>query len=126
MQGMQSSVDREEEGEVGGDVDGRASSVAVAPLLLTIRDAARVLSVGRTTMYELIGAGAIEVVHIGRSARVPVRALEVFVERQLPGTVTGTSPTPSPEATAQRRAPKRRVPQRGDQGRLFGGPRQQA
>ena len=35
-------------------------------------DAARVLSVGRTTMYELVGAGEIEVVHIGRSVRVPV------------------------------------------------------
>ena len=45
-------------------------------------DAARVLSVGRTKMYELVGAGEIEVVHIGRSARVPVAAVEEFVERQ--------------------------------------------
>ena len=40
------------------------------------------LSIGRTTMYELVGAGEIEVVHIGRSARVPVLALEDFVKRQ--------------------------------------------
>ena len=33
-------------------------------------------------MYELVGAGDIEVVHIGRSARVPVAALEEFVERR--------------------------------------------
>ena len=39
-------------------------------LLLTIIDAARVLSIGRTSMYELIGAGEIDVVHIGRSAGV--------------------------------------------------------
>jgi len=51
-------------------------------LLLTMVDAARVLSVGRTTMYELVGAGEIEVVHIGRSARVPVAAVEEFVERR--------------------------------------------
>ena len=51
-------------------------------LLLTIVDAARVLSIGRTTMYELVGAGEIDVVHIGRSARVPVGALEEFVDRQ--------------------------------------------
>ena len=51
-------------------------------LLLTMTEAARVLSVGRTTMYELVGAGEIDVVHIGRSARVPVDALEEFVERR--------------------------------------------
>jgi len=51
-------------------------------LLLTMSDAARVLAVGRTTMYELVNAGEIEVVHIGRSARVPVAAVEEFVERR--------------------------------------------
>jgi excisionase family DNA binding protein len=51
-------------------------------LLLTIVEAARVLSIGRTTMYELVGAGEIEVVHIGRSARVPVGALHEYVERR--------------------------------------------
>ena len=43
-------------------------------LLLTIVEAARVLSIGRTTMYELVGAGEIEVVHIGRSAGTRGRA----------------------------------------------------
>jgi excisionase family DNA binding protein len=51
-------------------------------LLLTMIEAARVLSIGRTTMYELVGAGDIEVVHIGRSARVPVAAVEEFVEQR--------------------------------------------
>ena len=32
-------------------------------------------------MYELVGAGEIDVVHIGRSAHVPVAALRI-VERQ--------------------------------------------
>ncbi len=59
-----------------------ASAVAVVePLLLAMRDAARVLGIGRSTLYELIAAGEIEVVHIGRSARVPVAALHEFVER---------------------------------------------
>jgi excisionase family DNA binding protein len=56
------------------------AELLVRPLLLTITDAARALAVERTTTYELITAGAIEVVHIGRSARVPVAALEAFVE----------------------------------------------
>ncbi len=51
-------------------------------LLLTMIDAARALSIGRTTMYELVAAGEIGVVHIGRSARVPVAALQEYVERR--------------------------------------------
>jgi excisionase family DNA binding protein len=51
-------------------------------LLLTMIEAARVLSIGRTTMYELVGTGDLDVVHIGRSARVPVAALEQYVERR--------------------------------------------
>jgi excisionase family DNA binding protein len=54
----------------------------VAPLLLTIPQAAAVLAVGRTTVYELIGAGDLEAVHIGRSVRVPIAELQAFVERQ--------------------------------------------
>jgi excisionase family DNA binding protein len=50
-------------------------------LLLTMIEGARVLSVGRTTMYELVTAGEIEVVHIGRAARVPRASIEAFVER---------------------------------------------
>jgi excisionase family DNA binding protein len=51
-------------------------------LLLTIVEAARVLSIGRTTMYELVAAGEIDVVHIGRAVRVPVAELDAFVARQ--------------------------------------------
>jgi excisionase family DNA binding protein len=51
-------------------------------LLLTMVEAARVLSVGRTTMYELVGAGEIEVLHIGRAVRVPTAELHAFVARQ--------------------------------------------
>jgi excisionase family DNA binding protein len=51
-------------------------------LLLTMVEAARALSIGRTTMYELVGAGVIEVVRIGRSVRVPVDALQAFVDQQ--------------------------------------------
>jgi excisionase family DNA binding protein len=57
-------------------------NAGVAPLLLGVRDAAQVLGIGRSTLYELIAAGEIEVVHIGRSARVPVVALQTFVDRR--------------------------------------------
>jgi excisionase family DNA binding protein len=61
---------------------GEAIAAGVVPLLLTIPQAASVLAVGRTTVYELIGAGDLEAVHIGRSVRVPVDALRSFVDRR--------------------------------------------
>jgi excisionase family DNA binding protein len=64
-------------------------------------DAARVLSVGRTTMYELV-VHEIEVVHIGRSARVPVAALEEFVERRRSA---GATVRPSRRAARAKRRP---------------------
>jgi excisionase family DNA binding protein len=64
------------------DRDDPAGRPVVAPMLLTIPEAARVLSVGRTTMYALIDAGAIEVVHIGRCIRVPIEAIRLFVEER--------------------------------------------
>jgi excisionase family DNA binding protein len=51
-------------------------------LLLTTREAASRLSIGRSTLYELIAAGEVEVVRIGRSVRVPTATLAVFVERR--------------------------------------------
>ena len=48
--------------------------------LLTIPEAARVLGIGRSTVYELIGAGGLETVHIGRSVRVPLAGLIEFVD----------------------------------------------
>ena len=51
-------------------------------VLLTVPEAARALAIGRTLLYELIAAGRIEVVHIGRCTRVPVDAVHEFVARQ--------------------------------------------
>jgi excisionase family DNA binding protein len=53
----------------------------IAKRLLTIREAAQVLGVGRTTVYELIANDELEVVHIGRSARIPTAAVDDFVDR---------------------------------------------
>jgi excisionase family DNA binding protein len=49
-------------------------------LLLTPQEAAAVLSIGRTKVYELMEAGLLESVTIGRCRRVPVEALPPFVE----------------------------------------------
>jgi excisionase family DNA binding protein len=52
-----------------------------AGLLMTIRDAALALGLGRSTVYELIGRGELEVVHVGRSARIPTTAVHSLIER---------------------------------------------
>jgi excisionase family DNA binding protein len=48
-------------------------------LLLTPEDAAEVIGVGRTKLYELLRVGAIESVRIGRARRVPADALHDYV-----------------------------------------------
>lgn len=61
------------------------------PVLLTIPEAARLLSIGRTLTYELIADGELEVIHINRAARVPLDAVHDFVRRRRSGVaVTGT------------------------------------
>lgn len=57
--------------------------------LLTVDEAAAFLAVGRSRMYELLTAGAVHSVHIGRSRRVPLGDLENYVESLR-------SPTPDP------------------------------
>ena len=51
-------------------------------LLLTPSEAAKVLSISRSKLYELIAEGRVATVRIDTSRRVPARALEDYV-RQL-------------------------------------------
>jgi excisionase family DNA binding protein len=52
-------------------------------LLVTPEEAARRLSVGRTTVYELMASGELQSVNIGRCRRVPVSSLSLFVDRLI-------------------------------------------
>jgi len=58
-------------------------------LMLTVADAARRLSIGRSSCYRLISSGEIQSVHIGKLHRVPVDSLVAFVSRC---TERGTTP----------------------------------
>ena len=49
-------------------------------ILLTVEAAASQLSIGRTTMYALIRAGAVESVLVGRLRRIPADALTRYLE----------------------------------------------
>jgi excisionase family DNA binding protein len=53
---------------------------AVEKLLLTPSEAAKVLSISRSKLYELIGQGRLSTVRIDTSRRVPTQALVEFIQ----------------------------------------------
>jgi excisionase family DNA binding protein len=50
-------------------------------ILLTIPEAAKRLGIGRSKLYDLLAAGELESVKIGRCARVPAAELHEYVNR---------------------------------------------
>jgi len=60
----------------------RQQEAATPRLLLRIPEAAKALGLGRTKIYELIAAGELPVIHVGRAVRVSVTALQKWVEEQ--------------------------------------------
>lgn len=63
------------------------------PLLVSVEEAARALSIGRSAAYELIASRQLASVKIGRSRRVPVQALREYVERASRVQQMGTEAT---------------------------------
>ena len=51
------------------------------PMLVPAAEAARLLSVGRTTLYEVVKRGELTPIHIGRCVRFSVAELAEFVDR---------------------------------------------
>ena len=62
-----------------------SSRLVVRPLLVSVEEAAGLLGIGRTTLYELIRRGDVRPIRIGRCVRIPQRELEAFVERLVGG-----------------------------------------
>ena len=59
------------------------------PLLVNLADAAKMLAVSRTTLYQLIWSEELVPIRIGRSVRFSVAQLEQFVaSRTAPGPLT--------------------------------------
>ena len=52
------------------------------PLLLRIPEVQARLAVGRSTVYELISSGELEVIYIGRSVRVTASSVVKWVEKE--------------------------------------------
>lgn len=60
---------------------GSTGEVPVDKLLLTVRDAAEMLSISRAKLYELLAGGVIESVKLEGSRRIPREALDEYIER---------------------------------------------
>lgn len=71
-----------------------------APLLVTVVEAARLLGIGRSKLYELIGNGIIPTVLVGRARRVPVASLTDFVDALVMSTEMSPHPTGTLRATS--------------------------
>lgn len=54
----------------------------IDPICVKINDAARMIGVGRTKLYELIASGEVETVKLGKSTRVITASLHRLVMRQ--------------------------------------------
>ncbi len=65
-------------------------------LLLRPHEAAELLGLGRSTVYELIASGAIPSITIGKSRRVPLEALRAWVRAQTDAGAMGRVAPASP------------------------------
>lgn len=62
---------------------GRPRGVAQEPpLLLRVEEAARLLGLGRSKVFEMLGAGELPAVRIGRAVRISRAALERWVRER--------------------------------------------
>jgi excisionase family DNA binding protein len=55
----------------------------VEPLLVTVEEAARLLHVGRSMIYELMNRGEIPSLRIGSARRIPVGALRAWIATRI-------------------------------------------
>jgi excisionase family DNA binding protein len=53
------------------------------PSLVSVADAAQLLSIGRTAAWELVRKQKIKSVKIGRTRRVPIAAIQDYIQRLL-------------------------------------------
>ena len=56
---------------------------ATRPLLVSVRQASEMLSISRSVIYQLMDAGQLRPIRIGRSVRFPVEQLEQFVADRI-------------------------------------------
>jgi excisionase family DNA binding protein len=53
-----------------------------APLCVRVNVAARMIGIGRTKLYELIGNGEVETIKVGKATLVTTASLNAMIERR--------------------------------------------
>jgi excisionase family DNA binding protein len=61
---------------------GNAAMKPPEPLAVRIPQAARLIGIGRSTIYQFINAGEIETIKVGRSTLIPTDSLRDFIQRR--------------------------------------------
>ncbi len=54
----------------------------VVPICVKVNDAARLIGVGRTKLYEMIASGEIEAIKLGKSTRITTASLHELIRRR--------------------------------------------
>ena len=54
----------------------------VEPICVRINDAAHMIGIGRTKLYELISTGELETVKIGKATRVTITSIHELIRRR--------------------------------------------
>jgi excisionase family DNA binding protein len=67
----------------GRSPGGNVERTAIMPLLLTVKEAAELLGIGRSTLYELLEAGEVRSVKRGASRRIPLKEVHRYIDRLL-------------------------------------------
>ena len=62
-------------------------------ILLKPAEAAETLGIGRTRIYDMLASGDLPAIRIGRSIRIPVAALQQWIERQQNDNGADSMPT---------------------------------
>jgi excisionase family DNA binding protein len=76
-------------------IDSSTSTLRLLPEVLTAREAAAILRVGRNQLYQAVARGELGAIRIGRSIRIPRHALLVLLAS------TGPQPASSHEQPRQ-------------------------
>ena len=87
-----------------GLVDSSTSALAMLPEVLTAREAAAILRVGRNQLYQAVARGQLGAIRIGRSIRIPKQALLALLASTGPLTASSRE-QPRQPATQVRQGP---------------------
>jgi excisionase family DNA binding protein len=61
----------------------QSTTTTVEPLLVRVEEAARILSLSRSTIYEMMDRGELASVRCGAARRIPLAVLRAWVDEQI-------------------------------------------